>query len=126
MTQNIEIARTFEDEKGDEENRRRCWRAVQSSHIVLATLSDEGKLYGSAEATKKTAGILARVQEVVDKTNGFDAVAAADNLVIINRLPDKLRNASEPLAKEARSHLGLDENSVAVAIDKVNKSIQKI
>jgi hypothetical protein len=108
MAQKIEIAATFEEEGDDKENRARCWRAVQGSHLDLESLSAEANLYGSDEAAKKTARILASVQGVADETEAFDAEDAGENLELINRLPQKLRKAAEPLAVEARKHLGLD------------------
>jgi hypothetical protein len=108
MAQKIEIAATFEEEGGDKEHRARCWRDVQGAHLGLESLGAEANLYGSNEAAKKTARILTSVQDVANETEAFDAEFAGENIGRINRLPEKLRKAAEPLALEARKHLGLD------------------
>ena len=83
-------------------------RDVQRAHLDLSTLSDEAKLYGSEEAAKKVERILDKVQEAADETEVFDPDIVEQNIDLIDNLPDKLRKAANPLAREAKNHLGMD------------------
>lgn len=114
MAQKIEIASTFEEEKKEpeeekkKEHRIRCWRDVQRAHLNLSTLSDEARIYGTEEAAIQTERIIKKVDDVAYESEAFEPEFAAENLKLIDTLPIKLRKAATPLAKEARTHLGLD------------------
>jgi hypothetical protein len=67
-------------------------------------------LYGSQDAGKQARSISEEVQKVADKTEAFDPVNYKLNkqqMQLIIDLADHLREASKPLASEARTHLGI-------------------
>lgn len=114
MSQKIEIANTFEEEGDDAEHRIRCWRAVQGAHLGLSLLSNEAKLYGSDEAIQQSKRIIKRVDDIAYETDAFDPKTAKKHLEVIYSLSEKLNKAAEPLAHEARKHLGIgDSNKIS-------------
>ncbi len=110
MAQKIEIAITFQAEGGGD--LPALWSAVQQAHLVIDTLAQEAPLYGSSTAARAAEKIAGVVQDVADKTEAFEPqvipdAAKNEALERIGELPERLRKAARPLAKEARRHLGI-------------------
>jgi len=113
MAQRIEIALTFQGEPQTEiDHLRNVWRDVQKAHLALEKLSQEAALYGSDDARQKAKAIIKKVQDVADETGAFDPPSVDDKTIDdvvtrIEKLPEHLRKAAEPIATEARKHLGM-------------------
>jgi hypothetical protein len=111
MALRIDIAVTFKDDPTTTRNLlTEVWEKVQTAHIDLEKFASEAPLFGSQEATKRTAQISDEVQKVADKTEAFDPVnhrLTEQQMDGIVRLTGKLRHATKPLADEARRHLGI-------------------
>jgi len=122
MAQKIVIATTFEEENGDIEHRIRCWRAVQGAHLVLSALTNEAKLFGSAEAISEALRIMKRVDDIADKTDAFDPKDAKKHLEIIYSLSEKLDKSAIPIAEKAREHLGIGSTGAIKAKPKSLKA----
>lgn len=111
LAERIEIASTFQDEKGVAPTLLfDVWQEVQGAHIDLEVAINEAILFGSVEAARRCARISKAVQSVAEETEAFDLARHPEvvaKLPLIDELPDKLRGAAKPLAEEARRHLGI-------------------
>jgi hypothetical protein len=92
------------------------WTSVQSAHLKLDLVAGQGPLYGSRSAARQIARIEKFVQDMANKSEAWDPpkIEAGKRqrvLHLIYSLPDKLREAREPLMAEARRHLGLDSTT---------------
>jgi hypothetical protein len=117
LIEKIEIATTFQEEKGTSDQQlKRAWNRVQGAHLELGRVAGQGPLYGSRSAARQIARIEKLVQDVADKSEAFDPpkILVGEKrraLESIYSLPDKLGQARKPLMAEARRHLGLDSAS---------------
>jgi hypothetical protein len=113
FAQQIEIATTFEDEKGtSQELLEKLWRKVQRAHLEFDLLADEAGFFGSSAAVSLMERIREVAQNVANDTGAFDPPGMHGKqreaaLEKIGDLPDKLREAHAPLVGEARRHLGI-------------------
>lgn len=113
LAQRIEIASTFQDEKNsDPEFLQKMWRKVQDAHLTVDDVANEAGLYASTKAVNAINNIAMRVQEIANKTEGFDPLLIAPAkrrkaLDEITALPDSLRQEISPIVKGARMLLGL-------------------
>ena len=109
MALRIDVAVTFKDDpKTSREDLTEAWDKVQRAHIELETFASEAPLYGSQDVAKRARSISEEVQKVAEKTEAFDPVNHKLNkrqMQLIIDLANNLREASKPLALEARTHL---------------------
>jgi len=111
MAQRIDIATTFlEDPAEDPAVLPEVWERVQTAHLKVEEFANEAPLYASADASKWSADIRDAVQDVANKTKAFDGASRTltkKQIDLIERLSEKLVEAANPLAMEARRHLGI-------------------
>ena len=113
LAQRIEIASTFQSEKGtDPELLQKMWRKVQDAHLTLDDVANEAGMYGSDKAVEAITAIATCVQDLADETEAFDPplippAKRKKALDKIDELPDKLRSDVAPVVKEARKILGI-------------------
>jgi hypothetical protein len=73
LIEKIEIALTFQDEKGTPAaDLRGNWSAVQGAHLQIDRIASQAALFASPGATKQISSAATLVQTVANKTEAFD------------------------------------------------------
>jgi hypothetical protein len=121
LTEKIEIALTFQEQKGTPDaDLKRHWSAVQGAQLKLDRTASRAALFASPLAASTISSAAELVQRVADKTEVFDPPCIEDRtkkeeaLELIGTLPDKLRKLQKPLIVEAKHHLGFDSRGFVV------------
>src|SRR5262249_10888617 len=112
MAEKIQIASTSEQNNEPAEKRNEQWRDVQIAHRAIDRAGLEAPLYATDQVAAQMKRIVDTVQEVADKTEAFDPPrfseeSAKELLDEIEWLGEHLEEASRPLLREGRLHLGI-------------------
>lgn len=112
MAAKVSIAVTIEDgiSRGEdsEGNRPGIWVPVQLAHVELKKMSLEGEMYATTAAVGELRATVKAVQDVANQTKAFHERFAHQHLDKIDPLIYRLREAASVLAREGRTHLGLE------------------
>jgi hypothetical protein len=119
MIEKIDIALTFQREKGTPEaNLKGNWSAVQGAHLEVDRIASRAALFASPDAARQISSAAVLVQNVANETEAFDPPSIKDSkkreeaIKRIEPLPEKLTKMQKQLIIEARRHLGFDTRGI--------------
>jgi hypothetical protein len=94
-----------EDSEG---SRPHIWIPVQLAHVELKKMSLEGEMYATSAAVIELRATVKAVQEVANQTKAFHENFVHQQLDLVDPLIYRLREAASVLARQGRTHLGLE------------------